>query len=153
MVSNRKYKKSSRLFSQSETFGNNMIMKTNLPTAPGPYWWRESARDEWEHVYVRETSSIPGYEFTVLFPNSGMEVDLPDMQGQWAKVYQPDEGIEAWGVFNNAKNMQVSARTEEAVWNLTEVFLHTGDWGPDKGDLLEAGYTCEPVTIYRKATR
>ena len=120
-------------------------MKTNLPTTPGPYWWRANDECDWDPVYVREDSTVPGYEYTVLFPETGVEIDLPDLRGQWAKAHKPDEGIDAWAVFAPNGNPMIIAMTEQ------EVINETGSPQPKAWEALQChGFTCEPVTICRK---
>lgn len=68
-------------------------MNNNLPTTPGPYWLKEDGVEKWIPVYVKDASHVPGWELSVLFPESGSELDLQDIKGQWAKAHNPDEGM------------------------------------------------------------
>lgn len=118
-------------------------MEANLPTTPGPYWWREKDGDEWEYGEVYRGHSGDLYWETMAI--GGQPLD--HMQGQWAKAHNPDEGIVAWAVFN-IDEFFVSAPTKR----LAQQAASQAMYGRlDRWDALEVlGGTCEPVTIYRK---
>ena len=129
-------------------------MEANLPTTPGPYWWRANDECDWDPVYIREDSTVPGYEFTVIFPETGTEIDLPDLQGQWAKAHNPDEGVEAWATLSpDGSWITIGESRTEAL----REFCCRGNRNFSENDVERMwekyaadGYTCEPVTIYRK---
>lgn len=107
-------------------------MKTNLPTTPGPWWFREEDGDEWELVLVVFYND-PFIEPTAKYVCSEFENDLKAMDGQWAKAHKPDEGVEAWAVFKKDN--------EEFLWS--EPCLPARIF-------TESAFICEPVTIFRK---
>jgi len=61
---------------------------SDLPTKPGPYYWRKSDGDEWELWYVLDN----GFELTA---HRGFNVAfLPDLGGQWLPIPPADELVE-----------------------------------------------------------
>ena len=63
-------------------------MSTELPTKPGPYYWRESEGDEWEMWHVLDNGSA-------LTAHRGFNVAfLPDLGGQWLPIPTADELVE-----------------------------------------------------------
>ena len=122
-------------------------MKTNLPTTPGPWWFREEDGDEWELVLVVFYND-PFIEPTAKYVCSEFENDLKAMEGQWAKAHKPDEGVEAWAVFSPSGRFWVGSQSE-----LDAIACAERTSGPDHimwTELAKRGFTCEPVTIYRK---
>jgi hypothetical protein len=70
-------------------------MKTELPTKPGPYYWREKDGDEWElwHVLDNGSELTAHRGFNVAF--------LPDLGGQWLPIPPAEELVELlWRVHN-----------------------------------------------------
>jgi len=70
-------------------------MKTELPTKPGPYYWREKDGDEWElwHVLDNGSELTAHRGFNVAF--------LPDLGGQWLPIPTAEELVELlWRVHN-----------------------------------------------------
>jgi hypothetical protein len=59
-----------------------------LPTKPGPYYWRESDGDNWElwHVLDNGSELTAHRGFNVAF--------LPDLGGQWLPIPTADELVE-----------------------------------------------------------
>lgn len=66
---------------------------TDLPTKPGPYYWREEEADEWEPVIVIHHND-PFMEPTVKFVVNDFENDLKAMEGQWLRIPTADELVE-----------------------------------------------------------
>lgn len=121
---------------------------SDIPKSSGAYWWRANDECDWDPVYIREDSTVPGYEFTVLFPETGVEIDLPDMRGQWAKAHSPDDGVEAWAVFAPSGRLWVGSQSE-----LDAIACAERTSGPNHimwTELAKRGFTRELVTIYRK---
>ena len=118
-----------------------------LPTKPGPYYWRESDGDEWELVFVREDSTVPGYELTVVFFN-GAEIDFPNLGGQWAKAHNPDDVEDLAKCRDELKNI-AEASPEKWEMPIDEFLTEFWQWTQNRvrHTLMN---TCEPVTICRK---
>lgn len=91
-----------------------------LPTKPGPYYWRESDGDAWElwHVLDNGSELTAHRGFNVAF--------LPDLGGQWlpiptaeelvelqskAKAY--DEGQHEWGLFDTEGKFAITCPNEQ----------------------------------------
>ena len=118
---------------------------SDIPKSIGAYWWRANDECDWDPVYVREDSTVPGYEYTVLFPETGVEIDLPDLtdlRGQWAKAHNPDEGIEAWVVFGSSGKPQAIDRDPDMCRSKV---CH---WDQESWNILmKHGYTCRKVRV------
>lgn len=62
-------------------------MNNNLPTTPGPYWWREKDGDEWDRVLNVQLSDSMG-----LCVDLGFYYEtVKERGGQWAKAHSPEE--------------------------------------------------------------
>ena len=143
-----------------------------LPTKVGPYYWRESEGDEFQLVRVELHLYNRNPDVVHLSCYSGKEMrmlPIKDMQGQWFQIptaeelvelraikKMVDEGVEAWGVFDKNKNIQCigySSLQAKEMFMGTPVTLALKEvehlWVAEE----ENGYTCEPVTIIRKAKR
>lgn len=132
-------------------------MKTNLPTTPGPYWWREKDGDEW--IFISVTAIVGDLYAESLFIPKEMKSYLDRWGdyypvGQWSKAHNPDEGVEAWATVSADGNWVTigESRTEA----LRE-FCCRGNRNFSENDVermwekyAKEGYTCAPVTIYRK---
>ena len=118
-----------------------------LPTKPGPYYWRESDGDEWELWHVDENVNQPG-----LTARRGFNVARPEkLGGQWlpiptaeelvelqAKAKMVDDGIEDAYVVTSVSGRSVSIDfTEPRAWSLAERLE-----GIFRCDLESSGYTC-----------
>lgn len=120
-------------------------MNNNLPTTPGPYWFLEAETNEWELYFV---TTLDGEG--MVCHNSEHNVtsrclvsEMPE--GQWAKAHSPDAGVEAWAVFNQFGDIVAADDTWAGAW-----FSAARLAGTEQDFLRRGGYTCEPVTIYRK---
>lgn len=121
-------------------------MKTALPTEPGAHYWRESDGDEWRMVDVFGCSAN-------YFASVGLRTRrAKDFGGQWLPIPTAEELVELQGkakAYDEGKTM-----IEVAYHGVTmDRFIH-----PENKEILAhygscAGYTCEPVTIMRKAKR
>lgn len=123
-----------------------------LPTNPGPYYWRESDGDEWEIGIIKTNDDG---ELCALLDDDVFWVPVKEKANlQWlpiptadelvelkAKAKMVDEGIDAWAVFTRTTHEMIVS------WQ-------------DKGESQEMcdnmnrmsskhRYTCEPVTIIR----
>jgi len=118
-------------------------MKTELPTKPGAYYWREKDGDEWELVIV-VFHNDPFMEPTVKFVFNDFENDLKAMDGQWLPIPTADElleGIDAWAVFVEGMiRCHSIASTKEAVKDQLPFFE----------SMHNKKCTVEAVTIFRK---
>lgn len=110
-------------------------MNNNLPTTPGSYWWREKDGDEWEQI--REVYPHADLELAVI--DEGDECTPQQIGGQWAKAHKPDEGIEAWAVFNNRTgSFAVCWEDQEAAQDMTVDFNNMA---------TKDRYTCRKVRV------
>jgi len=133
-------------------------MKTELPTKPGPYYWREKDGDEWEIHTV-----FVDYELNnTLMAFCQMDETwyaVENWGGQWLPIptaeelvelqdckKMVDEGQEAWGVYCPSGQLVLTGDKSDCeqqvdYMNDTDIFA------------THQKYTCEPVTIARKAKR
>ena len=126
-------------------------MKTELPTKPGPYYWREKDGDEWQlvcieiHIYNRNPDVVH------LSCYSGKEMrmlPIKDMGGQWLPIPTADELVE----LQAAKKMMTDlVRAAKKVEGMLEPLNQRDD--KHARDFSKAISACEPVTIIRKAKR
>lgn len=112
------------------------VMKTNLPTETGPFWWREKDGDEWELWHITEVTNPPGFIAGRGFNHGRVE----KFGGQWAKCHRPDEGQEAEIVFDQHNRVR----------HLGSIMDYAKLIGVTVSQLRRSGYTCEPVTIHRR---
>ena len=130
-------------------------MKTELPTKVGPYYWRESDGDKWKLGNVFRNYDKRFYFET--FNIGGKPV--VDMGGQWLAIPTAEELVElqavkkmvdekhdGWAIFQRGE-FCLSVPTQNYVIRLIEKI--TGC--PWMTLSSEANYTCEPVTIIRRA--
>lgn len=114
-------------------------MKTNLPTTPGPYWYQEEGAKTWGLFSVDDHNgegklSVIGFGDDVAYRLERFP------SGQWAKAHKPDEGIEAWAVFDS----------DGSFFHAGDSHDHAEQYANDMIEATEKKHTCEPVTIYRK---
>lgn len=124
---------------------------SDLPTKPGAYYWRESDGDKWEHIIVIDPGNghLYGHDGVVATSLHDWEQDYGAV-GEWfpiptaeelvelqAKAKMVDEGDATYGIYNGKG---------EFMWS--DSFLNLREKSG-----LPIGYTCEPVTIIRKAKR
>jgi len=126
-----------------------------LPTKPGPYYWRKSDEDEWARVFnVRLSNSIglcvdEGFYHESVEHRGGQWLPIPaaeelvELQDCKKMV---DEGQEAWGVYCPSGQLVLTGDKSDCeqqvdYMNDTDIFA------------THQKYTCEPVTIVRKAKR
>jgi len=130
-------------------------MKTDLPTKPGPYYWRESDGDElrWADVFGCSAN---------YFASIGLRTRrTQDLGGQWLRIPDAaelvelqrkaeayDEGKEAWAVYKEGNRVSEIKGTKEAAlkyWlNIFDSYSYYKDsWGTAK----QQGYTCRKVRI------
>ena len=136
-----------------------------LPTKPGPYYWREKDGDKWsiKEVYVNyKTKNLEAAHISSL-DGRGLSMQSPEyIGGQWlpippaeelvelqAKAKAYDEGCVDAYVVTSVSGRSVSIDfTEPRAWSLAERLE-----GIFRCDLESSGYTCEPVTIFREEKR
>ena len=90
-----------------------VCMEANqLPTKPGPYYWRKSARDEWARVFnVRLSNSIglcvdAGFYHESVQQRGGQWLPIPtaeELLELQAKAKMVDEGQDAMTIRNRRK--------------------------------------------------
>ena len=124
---------------------------SDLPTKPGPYYWRESDGGEWEIAQINRCMDV-------YFVGCDMHYGLKKTGGEWLPIptaeelvelqsakKMVDEGVEAWAVFTQTTHRmvvswQAKGESQEMCDDMNRMsFKHR--------------YTCEPVTIIRKAKR
>lgn len=119
-------------------------MKTELPKEPGSYYWREKEGDEWEFIIASNIgddlyfSSDRGAVYRKAYAHDwdkfypiGLWLKIPTAE----KILAMQDGVEAWAVFSEQC---------EFFWAEPEL---------SKRILNDPMFTCEPVTIVRKAKR
>lgn len=110
-------------------------MSNQLPTKPGHYHWREKDGDEWEVGKIYR-----GFDGELHFETVNIAGDsVEELGGQWSPIPTPDEGIEAWAVFDDSGDL-----------------FHVGndrDFAEQyANDMIEATgqkHTVQPVIIYK----
>ena len=114
---------------------------SDLPTKPGPYYWRESDGDEWESVKV-------DMHMDVHFLGGDMCYGVEETGGQWLPIPTADELVE----LQAAKEMMTGlVRAAKKVEGMLEPLNQRDD--KHARDFSKAISACEPVTIIRKAKR
>jgi len=126
-----------------------------LPTKPGPYYWRESDRHKWDRVFEVQLSHSMGLCVSAGFCYESVQ----QRGGQWLPIptaeelvelqdckKMVDEGQEAWGVYCPSGQLVLTGDKSDCeqqvdYMNDTDIFA------------THQKYTCEPVTIVRKAKR
>jgi hypothetical protein len=125
-----------------------------LPTKPGPYYWRVSDGGEWEIAQINRCMDV-------YFVGCDMHYKLKETGGEWLPIPTAEELVElkaakkmvdekhdGWAIFQRGE-FCLSVPTQNYVIRLIEKI--TGC--PWMTLSSEANYTCEPVTIVRKAKR
>ena len=125
-----------------------------LPTKPGPYYWRESDGDEWE-IHTVFIDDELNNTLMALCPIDDTWYATKNWGGQWlpippadelvklqAKAKMVDEGHESWGVYHPSGQLVLtgdkSDREQQVDYmNDTDIFA------------AHQKHTCEPVTIVR----
>lgn len=110
----------------------------NLPTKPGPYWWREKEGNGWD-VTIHLISSGGN----LVMSHNHMPPER--MGGQWRRIPEPDEGQEALGVFNHEGIFVMASFSDAKAMNECE-YLNCEDITLQDGEL----YTHKPVTIFER---
>jgi len=94
---------------------------SDLPTKPGPYYWREKDGDGWEPVIVIHHND-PFMEPTVKFVLNDFENDLKAMEGQWLPIPNAEELMELQACKIELQNI-VKANAKE--WGMpNDEFMH-----------------------------
>lgn len=100
-------------------------MEANLPTTPGPYWWRERDGDEWRSIILTHVDieaiqeDIPEFGEAYI---DGMTVS----GGQWAKAHNPDEITKLKACQDELKNIVNASPTK---WEMTQDEFADEFWG------------------------
>lgn len=120
-------------------------MKTDinqLPTKPGPYWFREKDGDEWAKIFEIRQWKGGMYACQIWPTNEVLEEGLMHhFVGQWSPIPMPDEGFEAWMLFHEISPIPDIYITEaEALSTMVAYNQHD----PQKG------YSVQPVAIYKR---
>jgi len=116
-------------------------MEDNLPTTPGPFWWRETDGDEWRLCNVFRGDDRNLYFETVNI--SGPPVD--DMSSQWLPIPTADELVELQRKAQMLDNLLIAAKRVEGM-------LEPLNQKDDKHarDFSKAISDCYPEMIKRK---
>lgn len=144
-------------------------MKSELPTKPGPFYWREKDGDEWEHIIVMDPGNGHLYGHS-LRPDGVVAASLNDWAqdygavGEWHPILPADEllelqrkakmvdaGQEVWIVRDVEDNEVIAASSINRDDAVLKAWHTLGD--PRETSQCPGGYTCEPVTILRKEKR
>lgn len=137
---------------------------SDLPTKPGHYYWRRKDGDGWRiiQVYLVMLNDEPEVNgMCCESPLSGEYVHVSEIDGEWLQIPTAEELVElqaakkmvdekhdGWAIFQRGE-FCLSVPTQDYVIRLIEKI--TGyPWVTLSS---EANYTCEPVTIVRKAKR
>lgn len=131
-----------------------------LPTKPGPYYWREKDGDEWElgNVFIN-------YDKRFYFEACNIVgKSVIDMKGQWlpippaeelvelrAKAKAYDKGSEQWQIWDPCHSkLEMIGRTEsEAITAFRHSIVSNNPPEP-WSQYLAAGYTCRKVRVCRE---
>jgi len=133
-------------------------MSTELPTKPGPYYWREQEGDEWELWQVLDNGS----ELTA---HRGFNVAfLPDLGGQWlpippaeelvelqAKAKAYDKGSEQWQIWDPCHSkLEMVGRTDDEAITAFRKSIPSNNPPEPWSQYLAAGYTCRKVRVCKE---
>jgi hypothetical protein len=126
-------------------------MKTELPTKPGPYYWREKDGDEWEIHTV-----FVDYELNnTLMAFCQMDETwyaVENWGGQWLPIPPAEELVELRACKIELQNI-VKANAKEWEMPNDEFIYEFHAWAVNRAKHVLGMHTCEPVTIVRKAKR
>jgi hypothetical protein len=138
-------------------------MSTELPTKPGPYYWREKDGDEWALGNVFE--SYDCREQCLYFETFNISgKPLNDMQGQWLPIPTPDElvelqakakaydeGREQWQIWDpcHSKLEMIGQTESEAITAFRHSIVSNNPPEP-WSQYLAAGYTCSKVRVCKE---
>ena len=116
-----------------------------LPTKPGPYYWRESEGGEWEIAQINRCMDV-------YFAGCDMHYGLKETGGQWLPIPTAEELVELQA---KAKAYDEGQEMMQLAYDANKMSLLVT---PDNKEVVDiytkaTGYTCEPVTIVRKAKR
>jgi len=141
---------------------------SDLPTKPGAYYWRKSDGDEWE-IHTVFIDDELNHTLMALCPIDDTWYATENRGGQWLPIPTAeelvelqakktgDEGQDGWATLSeDGQWITVGESRMEALRD----FCCRGNrnfsnedverlWKPN----TQYGYTCEPVTITRKAKR
>jgi hypothetical protein len=138
-----------------------------LPTKPGPYYWRESDGDEFQlvtvelHIYNRNPDVVH------LSCYSGKEMrmlPIKDLQGQWlpiptaeelvklqAKAKAYDKGREQWQIWDPCHSkLEMVGRTENEAITAFRKSIPSSNPPEPWSQYLAAGYTCRKVRVCKE---
>jgi hypothetical protein len=142
-------------------------MSNELPTKPGPYYWRESDGDEWQLVRVELHIYNRNHDVVHLSCYSGKEMrmlPIQDMGGQWlriptaeelvelrAKAKAYDDGKVVWEVLDPYHSiLQIVGRTEDDAIMSFRKSIPSSNPPEPWSQYLAAGYTCRKVRVYKE---
>ena len=113
-------------------------MSTELPTKPGPYYWRESDGDEWEIAQVNRFMDV-------YFIGCDMPYGLKETGGQWLPIPTAEELVE----LKATKKMVDEGQEAWAIYDTDGLFVVTDSVEPNTsfGIELKDGYTCRKVRV------
>jgi len=143
---------------------------SDLPDKSGNYYWRESDGDEWTEFYEVKKHGSELWASQMLPADSTDEPAfglVDDLGGQWlpiptaeelvelqAKAKAYDEGREQWQIWDPCHSkIEMVGRTENEAIKAFRKSIPSSNPPEPWSQYLAAGYTCEPVTIIRKAKR
>ena len=138
-----------------------------LPTKPGPYYWREKDGDKWsiKEVYVNyKTKNLEAAHISSL-DGRGLSMQSPEyIGGQWlpippaeelvelqAKAKAYDKGSEQWQIWDPCHSkLEMIGRTEsEAITAFRHSIVSNNPPEP-WSQYLAAGYTCHKVRVCKE---
>lgn len=123
---------------------------SDLPTKPGPYYWREKDGGQW---VIRIVDADDDGELHVLLDDVDIWLPIPiKPTEQWLPIPTADELVELQA---KAKAYDEGQEMMQLAYDANKMSLLVT---PDNKEVVDiytkaTGYTCEPVTIVRKAKR
>lgn len=126
-----------------------------LPTKPGPYYWRESDGDEFQLVTVELHIYNQNPDVVHLSCYSGKEMrmlPIKDLQGQWLPIPTAEELVELQACKFELQNI-VKANAKEWGMPNDEFMYEFHAWAVNRAKNVLGIYRGEHGTIIRKAKR
>jgi len=120
-----------------------------LPTKPGPYYWRKSDEDEWTRVFNVRLSNSIGLCVDEGFYHESVE----HRGGQWLPIPTADELVKLQAtkkMVDEGQDAFMAFDKHGRVRHLGDVRDYAKLVGRTWQELAEEGYTCELVTIIKE---
>jgi len=131
-----------------------------LPTKPGPYYWRESDRHKWDRVFEVQLSHSmglcvsAGFYYESVQQRGGQWLPIPtaeELVKLQAKAKSYDKGREQWQIWDpcHSKLEMVGRTQDEAIIAFRKSITYSNPPEP-WCQYLAAGYTCRKVRVCKE---